>query len=92
MYIIISILRLMKARITSNRSCQIDITKPKYNFYPKAWIEKQILYISKLNTTTTHFLICYKVDIEKKIKINKINIYYNLIVNLFLNKDNLKII
>lgn len=34
--IIVSTLYLMGAEITLTRACQIVITDPKYNFYPKA--------------------------------------------------------
>lgn len=67
-YIIVSILRLMGAGITLTRAYQLVITNPEYSFYPKALTKKRISRISQLNTTTTHFLICWDVDIEKKIK------------------------
>lgn len=66
--IVVNTLRLLEAGITLTRACQIVIIDSKYSFYRKVQTEKRISRIGQLNTTTAHFLICYKVDVEKKIK------------------------
>lgn len=66
--IIVSTLCLMGARITLTRACQIVITDPKYSFYPKEQTKKRISCIGQLNTMIVHFLVCYNVDVERKIK------------------------
>ena len=66
--IIVSTLRLMGAGITLTRACQIVITDLEYSFYPEAQTEKRISRIGQLNTTIAHFLVCYNVDVERKIK------------------------
>lgn len=66
--IIVSTLYLMGAEITLTRACQIIITNSKYSFYLKTQTKKRISRISQLNTTIAHFLVCYDVDVERKIK------------------------
>lgn len=83
-WIIISILHLIGVGITLIKACQIVITNLKYNFYPKAQTEQQISCISQLNIIIAHFLVCYNVDVEKKIKEQ-----YNIEKFFFLNQGDL---
>lgn len=61
-------MRLMGTEINLVLAWQIIIIDLKYILYAKEQVEGKITRIGQINCLMAHFLICYDIEIEKKIK------------------------
>ncbi len=66
--IIIGTMKLMGNRINLTWAWQIIIVDPKYISYVEEQTEGRITRIGQTNCITAHFLVCYDVEIKRKIK------------------------
>ncbi len=66
--IIVEIMRLMSTEINSTRARQIIIVDFEYTSYAKEQAERRITRIGQINCTMAHFLVCYVIVIERRIK------------------------
>lgn len=66
--IIVGTMKLMETGINLTRVRQIIIVDPEYTSYDEQQAEGRITRIGQKNHTTAHILICYDVEIERRIK------------------------
>ena len=66
--IIVGIMKLMGTSINLTRAWQIIIVDPEYTLYTEQQVEGRIMRIGQINHTTAYILICYDVEIERRIK------------------------
>ncbi len=68
MKIIVGTMRLMGTEINLTRARQIIIVDPEYTSYAEEQAEGRITRIGQINYTTAYFLVCYDIEIERRIK------------------------